>query len=100
MNAWYNEKALLLIENYLYHLKRPRIKWKKERFILSSYSIWATEELLLYIKNHDYNPIMDNVNRFIKIMDEYACLNISTSYIFSVASDTAKDILDMLLTNL
>lgn len=100
MNMWYNEKALLLIENYLYHLKKPRIKWKKERFILSSYSIWATEELITYIKKHDFLPVTDNVSNFIRLMDEYACMNMDTSYVFSIASDTAKDILDMLLSNL
>lgn len=100
MNSWYNERALLMIENYIYHLRKPRAENRPAVFAHLSYSIWAAEELLEYVKKHDSNPPLDSVNNFIKLMDEYSCTNSETSRIFSTASDIAKDIFDMLLTYL
>jgi len=100
MNTWYNETSLLLIENYIYHMRKPRTCMKKDQFLHCSYSIWAANELLNYVKDHSYNPPLDNVNAFIKIMDGYSCEGSENSYVFSIASDVAKDIFDMLLSHI
>lgn len=97
MNTWYHDKALAFINNYILELKRPRSYLKQSIFIQRSFSIWAAEECYEYVRTHDYIPPLDAVNAFSRIMEDYSCLNDSASIYFSIASDTAKDILDKLL---
>lgn len=100
MQSYCYEKALLLVENYLYHMKKPRRKLKVDRFAYRSYSVWAVEELLDYIKERDYAPPLDSVSCFIRTMEEYSTLNKETSFIFSIARDVAEDIFDMLMSSI
>ena len=98
MSTWYHDRALSLINSYILELKRPKLKAKREQFMHRSFSIWAAEECYEYVRTHDYIPPLDAVNAFIRIMEDYSCLNPYASIYFSMASDTGKDILDRLLT--
>ena len=98
MQTYYHEKALLLIENYLYYMKKPRRNLKMDRFAYRSYAIWAAEELLSYVNEHDSVPPLDAVNEFIKMVDNYSSINKETGFIFSIAKDIAEDIFDMLMS--
>lgn len=100
MNTWYHDKALSLINSYILELKRPRSYLKREQFRQRSFAIWAAEECYEYVRTHDYIPPLDAVNAFIRIMEDYSCLNKFSSIYFSIASDTAKDIFDKLLINI
>lgn len=100
MSTWYHDRALSLITSYILELKKPRSYSKKEVFRQRSFAIWAAEECYEYVRTHDYIPPLDAVNAFIRIMEDYSCLNPYASIYFSIASDTGKDILDKLLTNI
>lgn len=97
MSTIYNELALSIIESYIWNLKDPSIRWRKDRFIQYSYSRWAAEELYEFVKEHDYMPPLDAVSMFIHKMDEYSCTYRKCSYIFSVAHDIAEDVFDILM---
>lgn len=92
-----DEQLDLIFQDYLMDMKDPCLQWKKDRFMQSSYSRWAVQELLTFVKQHkDMKPI-NAIELFIHKMDEYACANSKNSYIFSVAHDIAEDIYDIFL---
>ena len=88
---------VLLIQNYISKLHDPDRELKKSCFKQLSYSKWAANEVLNFVKNRPRTPPVFSVETFASMMDEYACMNQGTSYIFSIAYDIAMDILDMLL---
>ena len=95
-----NEIAIRAIESYIHELKDPQTNYKKSRFEQATYSKWAANEVLGYVKyRKDISPIQA-VEEFINKMDDYACEVGRSSYIFSVAYDIAMDILDLLLCSL
>ena len=92
-----DEQLDLIFQDYLLDMKDPRKKKKKDRFMQSSYSRWAVQELLTFVKQHkDMKPI-NAIELFIHKMDDYACTNSKNSYIFSVAHDIAEDVYDIFL---
>lgn len=95
-----NNQIDLFFQNYKNSLSCPCINWKKSKFIQSSYSRWAVEELIIFIKQHSDMLVIDSVELFIRKMDEYSCMNSNSSYIFSIAHDVAEDVYDNLLSNL
>lgn len=97
MSTWYYDKALYLIENYIYQLDYPNASMRRQEFVHVSFVLWAADELFTFVKDNPQNPPLDSVSSFIKKMEDFACLNRGTSYIFSTAADTAKDIFDYLL---
>lgn len=97
MSTWYHDKALSFINNYILELKRPNKKLKRELVLQRSFSIWAAEELYEYVRTRDYIPPLDAVNAFVRMMEDYSCLNKYSSIYFSIASDVGKDIMDKLL---
>lgn len=97
MNTHYYDWALNIIESYIWDLKSPRIKVRDQLFKQLSYRIWAAEELYDFVCKNDNVPPLEAVEQFIKKMDHYACLNSSNSFMFSVAHDTAEDVMDILL---
>lgn len=93
-----NQRAIRIIESYISRMRVPRRRLKKQQFAQRSYSLWAAEEVLHYVKcRNDISPTAA-VEEFIRMMDEYSCINPETSYLFSVAKDTALDIYDHLIT--
>lgn len=100
MYVYSYEKALLLIENYIYHMRKPRRRLKGDLFLQRSRNIWAATEVLTFVQQHDYIPPLDAVNEFIHMMEQFSLYNMDTSLMFSTAKDVAEDIFDMLLTYL
>lgn len=95
-----DEQLDLIFQDYLLDMKKPCLQWKKDRFRQSSYSRWAVQELLTFVKQHkDMKPI-NAIELFIHKMDDYACANSNNSYIFSVAHDIAEDVYDIFLAML
>lgn len=93
-----NTRAELIIQDYILDLKEPRNHYQRSQFKQSSYSIWAANEVLNYIREHEsIRPTSIVIEDFIRKMDEYSCKNSINSFIFSVAHDIAEDILDIFL---
>lgn len=60
------------------------------------YEMWAIEEIIDHIKNSD-KRVLDTVEEWRDKMDDYACRNTKSSYIFCIAYDTATCVLDALI---
>ena len=90
-------RAELIIQDYMLDLREPRNLHQRSQFKQSSYSIWAANEIMKYVKEHKSMPTIDAIEDFIRKMDEYSCMNPDSSFIFSVAHDIAEDILDIFL---
>lgn len=77
-----------------------RYYMKKNAFDKMSYKRWTVFELRDFAMRQPYEmrPV-DIVEKFRKMADNFACSNKAEDikFIFSVAYDTATDILDMLL---
>lgn len=68
-------------------------------FQYQSYKKWAVNEIKVYILIHPDLGVREAVEEFRTLMDDLACQAKTgdASFIFSVAYDTATDILDWLL---
>lgn len=89
--------AIMAIQDYILDIKEPKWNWRMSRFEQCSYSRWAANEVLKYVRSHrDISPIMA-IEEFIAKMDYFSCLNPNSSYSFSVAHDIAEDILDIFI---
>lgn len=92
-----NEQAILIVKNYIKRLKRPNSSKKILYFEQLSYSRWAADEILRCFMNQNTRSPVDIIEEFISKMDMYSCVNGNASFMFSVAHDTAEDILDVFL---
>lgn len=63
-----------------------------------SYSRWAARELLACLERNPDVPPLITIENFRDKMDEYSCVNLKTSYIFSCAKDIAEWIIDLLIS--
>lgn len=102
-----NEKAISIIQKYVdKNLFKPRSNWSKYYFKERSYSRWAAyeiqeriiEEILrlpTHITGREQKISIEIIKEFINEMDYYNEINSNrnSSFIFSVAKDTAKEIL-------
>lgn len=70
------------------HRNYQEIRW---------YEQWAVKEIIDEIWKSDKN-VIDTVEDFRKRMDDYACKNTKSSYIFSIAYDQATAVLDYLIS--
>ena len=88
-----------IIEDYILDLKIPhRVTYKNSLwFAQMSYSVWAAEEVLNYVRNNQNRPVIYVIEEFVMKMNRYSYINNDTSYVFSVAKDIAEDILDIFL---
>ena len=85
------------IRNIAYRsMTKPRWGLSRGCFEQRSYAKAAVEELMREIKESDAPPHVV-IENFMQKMDDYACLNSHTSYMFSIAYDMAKYILDSLV---
>lgn len=64
---------------------------------IREYEQWAISEIIDAIWKSD-KRVLDTVEDFRKKMDNYACKNTKSSYIFSIAYDTATSVLDCLIS--
>ncbi len=78
-------------------LNKPYFGLSKKLFEQRCYQEWAVKEVLRAIETSDLPPYMV-AEEFAEKMDEYACLKERTSFMFSVAHDTAEWIIEILLS--
>lgn len=74
----------------------PTWRTPKEVLELQSCHNWAVDEVLKKIEESDLPPI-EVVEKFVKQMDEYSCLNPKTSRMFATAKDAGVWVLDTLI---
>ena len=92
-----NDLAIEIIQKYISDFENRKHYWSKPMFKQNSYAKWSAEELLERVQNRKNVPAIYVIEDFIRLMDRYACMNPHNSYMFSVAHDTAEDILDFIL---
>lgn len=63
----------------------------------TSYSRWAIREIMVRLIKDRTTPPLIVIEQFRDQMDDYSCRNLYTSYMFSVAKDTAEWIIDLLI---
>lgn len=73
---------------------------RNKRFMLASFKKSATEEILLYVKTHDPFDPVESIELFIDEMNEGAVDYPENSFMFTVFSYTAADILDILRSSI
>lgn len=56
-----------------------------------------SKELLIRLNNNRDIPPLITLENFEELMDEYACKNISNSFLFSCAKDMTRWIIDLLI---
>lgn len=94
-----DSRVISVIEEYIFDLFEPGGNWPKYEFRKRSYGRWAAEEILKSIQRcPDISP-MQIVEEFVRKTDAFSGIEHderNDSFIFSVAYDVAKDILDIL----
>jgi len=88
--------SVIAIRMYARSIKRPTSIWQDD-FEQLVFSKWAANSLVEYVESKPDIPPLLLTEEFAKQMDDYACMNLETSMIFSIGRDTIMDILDMLL---
>ena len=94
-----NERALFVIEEYMYDLFEPGKNWPEYEFRKRSYQRWAAEELSKCIRKHPNESVLKTVEDFVRKTKEYSEIDHddrNDSFIFQVACDVTTDILDIL----
>lgn len=93
-----NESAIQAILAYRdEHLFEPEMNWPKYWFDQRSYSRWSANEILKFIIDRPFTPAVEIVEDFALKMEHllYVSEDKASSSIFSIARDTAADILDI-----
>lgn len=94
-----NDRAIQVILNYLEKDSQPPELWMgKREFEELSFSRWTAEELLNAIWDRPFTPAEDTIEAFEIKMKLYALLaeQRSASRIFSVAAQTAEELLEVI----
>lgn len=89
-----DRRVVMVVKDYTKDIETPSRFMKKERIQRLSCSIWAADELLNYIQKHDEQSPVDSTEEFIHKMKYYELANPKTSFMFSIAYETARNILD------
>lgn len=92
-----NENVKKMIRAYIKTYKKHKYLWQTDEYKQESYSIWAAYEILYELRKHKNTPPLIVIESFRDRMDGYACMNANTSFIFSIAKDTAEMFIDMLI---
>ena len=91
-----NEKALLIIWDYLLDLKLPKNR-KREELIQASRSRWAIRELYFYVRRHGDVPPIVALEMFMKLMDDCASANENNRELYEAARDEVMEVWDIFL---
>lgn len=95
------DNAIKLIRFYKREIDRSYNKCALKQDRYYKYAVrWATNDLLEYVLSHPDTSIILTIEEYIRKMAKYSCKKGSYSYIFSIASDVACYILDMLYSRL
>lgn len=95
-----NEDAAIVIINYMEeNLFEPKQNWPKDEFYRRSYSRWAANEILELVLKHPFDAAHSLIEGFFFQMLYFSHLSKSESanLIFSIAMETAEDILLLFL---
>lgn len=87
------------ITDYIYDLSEPCRNWPDYYFEERSYMRWAAKELLEYIRSNPQKQPVEVTKDFIRKVTDFARSDRRTRedcFIFTVARETAEDILDIL----
>lgn len=94
---------LILSDLYRMDVWYPSRFKQKMRFCLSSYSIWAIDELERYVAGRLYPNKFGSIEEFIeiitdfhKLMVEFSKLRPDNNIMFSIARDMTTEVLDTL----
>lgn len=96
MNEETVQKILKYEEEFLFE---PGPHWPKSQIQERAYARWAAEEILLEIMDHPFTDPDMIVEKFIIKMEFFLHIseNATTNSIFTIAEDTAEDILGLIL---
>lgn len=91
-------KLEFLIRVEIKELIKPAF-YEKEKFNLYSETKWAYEEILKIVENSSWPCVGENLERFIRKMDDYACSSKTESNkeLYLVAHDVAEFVLDNIM---
>ncbi len=92
-----HKQVIRIVQEYLDESLTKISFWQGYSLAQSSYSRWAATELLKILQDKENIPPLIILEDFKSQMDNYACMNRASSYIFSVAYDMAECIIDQLL---
>lgn len=93
-----NSIAIQVVENYVGRLQRqPYPYWRSLDFAYQSYSKSAAIDILNILKKDATTPPLILIEEYKDLMDRYSCESKRSSFMFSVAYDTADDIIDELI---
>jgi hypothetical protein len=91
-----NNIALDVIYDYIAHMPVPRKRYGRfadNMFGQEAYGLWAAYEILRRVaKNPNRRPV-EVIDEYRMEMEDLSLINSKTSWIFSVATDVAEDIL-------
>lgn len=91
-----NQRAIYTVRYCLRQSKRIS-NYRGYSLEQESYNRWAARELLSRLEKDRVTPPLILIEEFRDQMDDYSCVNIRTSYVFSCAKDMAEWIIDLLL---
>lgn len=94
----------IIEDMFLVDLYIPSSSYFKTDFRKASYTMWATEELIIWVSsaigpdgNAPIEVYIDETKQFLKMVTEYSKKNKLTKQAFSIAKDITSDILDVLI---
>lgn len=95
----YDLAAQLILKYMNDMIREPHIRLSRTYFEQRVYSKWATEELLTRIMDNPYESPFDVIELYILELEccIYAASDSPNRKIFTIAKETAEDILDYLL---
>lgn len=93
-----NERAIYTVRYCLRCLLKRTSKQRGYSLQQESYSRWAARELLVRLEQNKTTPPLIVIEEFRDQLDNYSCVNIRTSYVFSCAKDMTEWIIDLLIS--
>ena len=93
-----NDAAVRTIIEYLENSDAPEVDWPQQWYEEVCFSRWAAEELINAILDHPMAPAEDTIEEFIIKMEVYASMSEGRDCgrIFSIAAETATEILELI----
>lgn len=91
------DEAIFKIQNYLNNdLFEPSLNWPKDEFRKRCYSRWAVNEIITRIMDRPLDPPDQIIELFLIEMIIYSTRENDSDEIFSIASNTAEELLGLL----
>lgn len=92
-----NEAETMIIMRYIEeYLFEPGINWPKKEFDIRSYSRWVAYEILELIMDNPFISAESLIQGLIIKMIYLSCISDNNNNAFTIAVDTAEDILNLL----